>query len=147
MKKKNTRPYPLENRTKWENFWKSLWFGSMPEIIDDFIISGRLTPAKRGQITKLINQIINDDCLSFKIGKTGDIEIRADQKDYRKYDKLYPVFESTSKDIISDLEVEYIEKYKKLYPEKCDNITIARVGNMYSYDGYYYLYVVVKNDV
>ncbi len=73
------------------------------------------------------------------------IGIRIDKKDYRKdYDYMYLIFRSKKAYEISDLEVRYIQKYKILQPDKIDNISETKANNMISYDGFYYLYVVVN---
>ena len=145
MPKKTNRPYPLNNWTKWNEFWLSIWNGAPPKI-EDISITGIINSTLKRKITSNINLIINkEEVNAFKIGKTGDSRIRVDKNDYRgKYYKMYLLYRSTSKDNISSIEVDYIKKYRKTHPDKIDNITTHKVGNMYSYNGYYFLYIVIR---
>ena len=145
MAKKSTRPYPLNERTKWNEFWLSVWNGS-PLQIEDIAITGIINSGLKRKITISINNIIKQESINaFKIGKTGDAQIRTDKKDYRAdYSTMYLLYKSTSKENISSIEVDYIKKYKKTHKDKIDNIIEHKAGKMFSYDGYYYLYIVVR---
>ncbi len=145
MAKKSNRPYPLNDRTKMDEFWRKIWNGSPPQI-EDIAITGIINSELRRKITISINNIINQESINAcKIGKTGDARIRTDQKDYRAdYSKMYLLYKSTSKGNISSIEVDYIKKYKKTHKDKIDNIIEHKAGRMFSYDGYYYLYIVVR---
>ncbi len=111
MAKKSSRPYPLNDRTKMDEFWRKIWNGSPPQI-EDIAITGIINSELRRKITISINNIINQESINaFKIGKTGDAQIRTDQKDYRsEYSKMYLLYKSKSKENISSIEVDYIKK-------------------------------------
>lgn len=111
-------------------------------VVDDAFITGRLTPQVKSRVTKRLNKAIEGHG-AFKIGKTGDAWVRTDQNDYRKdYYKFHLIFRSSSKLVIDTLECDYIKRYMRSHPENCRNRSAHRLGRMYSYDGYYWLYVV-----
>lgn len=146
MNKKTNRPHLSEMESGWSKFWKSFWQNTKPQIEMSFCLTGRIEPKLKTKITKTINQIIIHHEI-FKIGKTGDSYIRSDQKDYRNdYTYMYLIYKSTSPDNISKLEEHYIEKYMKSHPENNQNKRVKSPGKkMYSYDGFYYLYLVCAN--
>jgi len=145
MIKKNTRPYPLAERTAWKNFWRSFWHGKQPEIEEEFI-DGEINSDLKRKLTIKINKIINDsNTTAIKIGKTGDALIRTDFTDYRgSYSVMKLIYRSENPINVSKLEKHYILKYTSSHRAKIDNIQKHSGGKMYSYDGYYFLYVVVR---
>jgi len=143
MVKKSERPHLSVLETKWDKYWKNFWSGTKPDIEDSWCITGRVDSKLKQRLTLNINKIINHHDI-FKIGKTGDSYIRSDHKDYRNdYTFMYMIYKSSSKDNVSKLEEHYIEKYMNSHPNKNQNRRIYSPGKtMYSYDGYYYLYIV-----
>lgn len=146
MAKKSNRPHLSLIETRWDKFKKNLFIGTKPELEYSWCLTGRINRKLIYNLTSNINKIISHHDF-FKIGKTGDPYIRCDHKDYREgYHHMYLIYKSTSKDIVSKLEEYYIEKYINSHPEKNVNRRINAPGKtMYSYDGYYYLYIVCCN--
>ena len=109
----------------------------------DNYVTGRINRQIRLRIANRINEAIEESTM-FKVGKTGDSWIRTDAVDYREqpYKKMHLIFRSSSKQVIDELEVEYITKYLKKEPNRCMNKSTAKLGNMFTYDGYYWLYIV-----
>jgi len=147
MSKKSSRPHLSITETGWNRFWKDFWSGTKPIIEQTWIVEGHVSKGLKQVITYNINQIISAHSI-FKIGKTGDSYIRSDHKDYRNdYEYMYLLYRSTSKRYVSLLEEYYIAKYMESHPEKNQNKRIKAPGkSMYSYDGYYYLYLVCADD-
>lgn len=144
MPTKTDRPHPSSDRTNLKEFLRNLTIGNRPMVVDDEYITGRLTAKVKSRITKRLNKAIADEGL-FKIGKTGDVWVRTDQNDYRsEYRRFHLIFKSSSQAVIDRLEVEYIRKYLRIQPDRCQNNTVHMVGNMFSYDGFYWLYVVTE---
>ncbi|WP_157607904.1 hypothetical protein [Seonamhaeicola sp. S2-3] len=133
-----------ETETEWDKFWKNFWSGTKPVIESSWCQHGRINQGVKTKITKVINIIISHHNSNFKIGKTGDSYIRTDQKDYRNdYHYMYLLYKSTSKDFVSYLEEYYIAKYLVSQPVLIQNKRVKAPGKkMYSYDGFYYLYLV-----
>ncbi len=144
MANKSNRPHLTEYETGWSRFWKNFWTGTKPTIEKKFCQTGNVNQSLKNRITKNINVILAHHCKPFKIGKTGDAYIRSDHKDYRTdYHHMYLLYKSTSKKNVSLLEEHYIAKFMKSHPELNQNKRINAPGKeMYSYDGYYYLYLV-----
>lgn len=147
MAKKSTRPHLSQMETGWNRFWKDFWSGTKPVIEGSWCQTGRVSAGLKSQITQSINKIIPHHHI-FKIGKTGDTYIRSDKRDYRNdYTFMYLLYKSKSANFVSQLEEYYIEKYMNSHPEKNQNKRVKAPGKqMYSYDGYYYLYMVCAND-
>lgn len=144
MVKKSTKPHPLANETNWQQFWKGFWNGEKPKQNSDNIVTGHYNANTKRAITQRINNII-DDSKSIKIGKTGNSDLRSDFNDYRAiYKEMHLIYKSSSEEYISTAEEDYIKKFSKSHASKIDNKTDKRVGKMYSYDGYYYMYVVSR---
>lgn len=137
------RPHLSEYQTGWDRFWKNFWTGTKPAIESSWCIQGRINQGLKTKISRNINKIIvhHED---FKIGKTGDSYIRSDYKDYRRdYTHMYVLYKSKSANNVSLLEEYYIEKYMRSHPEKNKNKRVKAPGKrMYTYDGFYYLYMV-----
>lgn len=91
--------------------------------------------------TKSINKLI-ELSESFKIGKSGDLKGRSISSDYRDYDCLFPITESTDKDLIKQLEKEYNKKYKK--HSKNNNLNEGSAGEMTDSLGRYILYLALN---
>ncbi|MGI4742933.1 MAG: hypothetical protein ACRYG7_47895 [Janthinobacterium lividum] len=144
MPAKSSRPHLSDSETSWQKFWKDFWQGEKPKVIIEDFTTGNISPALKTRITKHINVLIAD-CAKYKIGKTGDSYIRTDKQDYRgSYCEMHLLYRSTSKDYVSRLEEHYIEKYINDEENKNQNKSIKAPGKtMYSYDGYYYLYLVI----
>lgn len=144
MPKKSNRPHLSEYETGWQKFWKNFWSGTKPIIEKSFCETGFVNQKTKYNVTKNINHIISHHQSIFKIGKTGDSYIRSDYKDYRNdYTYMYLLYKSTSKIFVTTLEEFYIAKYMKSHPQENQNKRIVSPGKeMYSYDGYYYLYLV-----
>jgi hypothetical protein len=147
MPKKSSRPHLSELESDWDVFWKNFWNGSKPVVVDALCQTGRINQKLKLNITKRINIIIDHHKSDFKIGKTGDSYIRTDHKDYRNdYQYMYLLYRSTSSDFVSKMEELYIEKYIKLEPNLIQNKRVKAPGKkMFSYDGYYYLYIVCES--
>lgn len=143
MATKSTRPHLSETESLLDKIIKHVWDGSKPNIDYQHCISGIINPTLKRKLTTNIKKIINDHSF-FKIGKTGDPYIRADKTDYRKnYYHMFLIYKSTSKKNISLLEEHYIEKLMLLYPDKTRNKRVIAYGKeMFTYEGYYYLYIV-----
>lgn len=140
---KTNRPHLSEIENGWQKFWKTFWNGEKPKINEDYCLKGRVSPELKRKITINLKNIIAQSS-KYKIGKTGDAYIRTDKNDYRNgYNKMYLIFKSKSDSIVSELEENYIAKF--IEDEKNDNKRVKSPGKgMYSYDGYYYLYIVTN---
>lgn len=128
------------------NLIKYLIHGYAPDIKETYLITDKMSPYTKNLVTQNINRILDSHkSKRFKIGKTGDAEVRADQVDYRKadYDKMYVLYQHTSKKVISDLEKYYINKCKDEYPRRCKNVQMHSGGDMFSNTAYYYVYMVI----
>jgi hypothetical protein len=112
---------------------------------NNLCVAGRITPQLKRKLTTNINTIISN-CSAFKIGKTGDSYIRCDKNDYRNsYSHMYIIYKSSSNDYVSQLEEDYIDKYLLSHSEQIKNLQVkAQEKKMFSYGGYYYLYVVTN---
>lgn len=144
MPAKSSRPHLSSIETNWQKFWKDFWHGEKPKVVDKNCATGHVSPILKARITKHINSILKG-CTKYKIGKTGDSYIRTDKQDYRgSYHEMHLLYKSTSRDYVSELEEYYIEKCIDDEDNKNQNKRIKAPGKkMYSYDGYYYLYLVV----
>jgi len=138
------RPHPKDSRTAWTENWRSFWHGPRPGVVHDDFCTGRINQKLKRRLTIKINALLNVwDFM--KIGKTGDSYIRSDMVDYRgTYDHMYLLYRSKSKDFVSQLESHYIRKFSKTHPAQIENIQLHSGGGMSTYDGYYYLYAVVR---
>lgn len=127
------------------NFIKFLMHGYAPDIHEDLMIYEPMKPYTKNQITQNINKILAAHGGKFKIGKTGEAEVRVDQVDYRTsdFDSMYMLYKHTSQKVISELEECYIKKYKEMYPRRCTNVQMHSGGGMVSKTAYYYLYIVI----
>ncbi|GFZ79856.1 hypothetical protein GCM10011531_07240 [Aquaticitalea lipolytica] len=145
---KNQRPHLSSLETGWNKFWKDFWSGTKPTIEASWCKTGRINQGLKTKITISINSIISHHRTKFKIGKTGDAYIRGDKKDYRNdYHFMYLLYKSKSSSYVSELEEHYIEKYMKSHPKANQNKRVRAPGKkMYSYDGYYYLYIVCTDE-
>lgn len=141
MPNKPKELYPSKNILKLT--LRDFVYGSIPEIEIIPFQKGELTPYKKGLINAQIINIANK-CKRFKIGVTGDIPIRIDDKIYREdYDFISVVYKCKSESRSKDYEVELIEKFIKLYPEKIDNKSSQRATkDLITYDWHYKIYVV-----
>ena len=95
----------------------------------------------KSHTTKTINKLIKKS-LEFKIGKSGDLTKRSGGKDYKDYTWLYPIVESTNKELIIELESTYNIKFKEHV--KNNNIKGGSAGVMTDKNGKYVLYVAVE---
>ncbi len=93
-------------------------------------------PSSKRKITRSIKEIIGD-YEKAKIGRTGDRDGRLGNYS-DKYKALYLLTKSKNADIIKDLEVAYIDKFK----ETLDNTEPSIFGTE-TIDGWYYLYIAV----
>ena len=127
------------------NFIKFLIHGYAPDIHEHLMVNEPLKPFTKNKITQNVNKIINKHGGKFKIGKTGDAEVRVDQVDYRTADfsNMYMLYRHSSQEVISELEVYYINKFKEQFPRKCTNKQMHSGGGMVSRTDYYYLYIVI----
>lgn len=75
----------------------------------------------------------------FKIGLTSNPERRFQEEYSKRYDKMVVLYQTSSINNVSQLEIELIQHNKEL----ADNIISGGGGN-YG-DPPYYLYVVIKN--
>jgi hypothetical protein len=124
------------------NFFRTLWHGAAPEIANELLISGRQDSNTQRKLTTNIKWLI-ENYDNVKIGKSGDTEIRTDQKDYRgTYTYMYLLYESTSRANVQHYEAYYIDRFY----DHIDNIAKGSGGKMRSYNGYYYLYAVVADN-
>lgn len=122
--------------------FKNIIYGKAPKIVRKGIITGRYSPETKRRITTRLNQLL-DSYDFIKVGKTGSPEVRVDQKDYRgTYQKMILLYKSKSDVNISNYEREYINRFY----DDLENVSKASGGKMRSYNGFYYLYVVVKNN-
>lgn len=140
---KSNRPHLSEIETGWQKFWKDFWNGSKPTIVEEHCVTGRINPLLKRKITANINSILRHHTY-FKIGKTGDPYIRSDKNDYRNgYNHMYLIYKSSSSVFVSELEEHYIAKFKLSHNDIIKNIRVKAPGKkMFSYNGYYYLYLV-----
>lgn len=76
---------------------------------------------RMGKVCNHLNDVVNK-CTSFKIGKTSNVEERFNAPDYRdKYSHIEVLFTSGSKELVSYMESELIDKWLLAVPDKCDN--------------------------
>ncbi len=128
-------------------FIKDIRIGEKPCIETCFCIENNiLNNGIKSSITKKIELIINHKTnkkKTFKFGKTGHPNIRTDQNDYRAnpYLFMYLLFKTTNKTHIESLEIYYSKKY--YYHKRNANYDTKSLGKMRSYDGFYYLYLVI----
>jgi hypothetical protein len=95
------------------NFFKDLLYGEAPIVDDSLLIGGHKNSNTQRVLTKNINDLISG-YKYLKIGKSGDADIRADQKDYRgNYSKMYLLYQSTSKSYVQHYEAYYIDRFYK----------------------------------
>ena len=124
---------------------KDTLHGKAPTIVKGKMVTGYLTPGKLGEITTLIKKLATKS-ENFKIGVTGDLIGRADQRDYRgTYRYMRGVYKTTSLNKVIELEVKLIKKFGKIYPGKLDNRSNRRAGSLSSYGRFYYVYVVYNS--
>ena len=146
MVRKSSRPHPKESRSRLDEFLRRFFIaGKRPEVVHDDFCTGRITPSLKRTITNKISALLNVyDYL--KIGKTGDHWVRTDFEDYRgNFSHMYLIYRSSSTAFVSELEELYIAKFLASHPEQVLNRRIKSPGKkMVSFDGYYYLYVVVN---
>ena len=127
-----------------KSLWKDISIGEAPEPIFDHIVDGSINRSLKWKITFRVNRIRNAyPGSNFKFGKSGHPPTRADFNDYRgkPYTKMYVLYESESEKNVSGMEVHYIQKYQHL--ENNDNKRVTDKDQMTSYDGKYYMYMVV----
>lgn len=96
-------------------------------------------PALKRLITRSINKIVKQ-CKSFKIGKTGCPDNRF--ANYKDYDRMILLCQSSDCGIIEVLESYYNQKY--FAHPKNDNQRIGSAGIMSNSDSLYFLYIVVR---
>lgn len=134
--------HPSNERTSWQGFWKNLWYGVPPVLIDKKAETGRVNASTRRKVTRRINRILLEAEV-IKIGVTGDTWVRMDATDYRgSFDFVERVYMSTSEKVVIEYEVELIKKFKKSDPEKVSNLSTNKAGKLTSYNGFYYIYIV-----
>lgn len=80
---------------------------------------------------------------NFKIGKTGNPDARAADKEYSQYKTMHLICKSTQTAIIDELEAYCIEKYSQ-QPNN-QNIRQGSAGQMNKKQQFFYLYIVVEN--
>lgn len=125
---------------------KFLIYGYAPDVREEYLILDPISPYTKGLITQTINHILNNNRgRNFKIGKTGDADVRVDQVDYRTedFEDMYILYQHTNPKIISDLEAYYINFFKAKYPKRCKNKQLHSGGSMVSKTAYYYIYLVI----
>lgn len=92
MPNKPKELYPKKNKIK--SAYRDLIYGAIPKTVDVPFQKGELTPYKKRLINKQIKEIA-DNCLKFKIGTCGDIDIRMDDVVYReKYNHVTVVYKT-----------------------------------------------------
>jgi hypothetical protein len=132
-------------KSAFQNWWDTLTIGPAPEIhVDHLVESASNSSGLKWKITYRVNKIIKDHGEDkHKFGKSGHPPYRVTMEDYRSepYTKMFLLYQSTSADEISQLEVHYIKKYKKL--KLVENKSETPNHKMVSYEGKYYLYLVV----
>ena len=124
--------------------FKDFFIGEAPIPIDSYCITGVPTRINKSIITKNINFILSQNTgKHFKFGKTGNVLTRTDQKDYRTapYTKIFLLYKSRNKYFVEALERYYSFKYN--HQKLNDNVDILSLGTMRSYDGFYFLYMVI----
>ena len=94
-------------------------------------------PSSKRKITRSIKEIMGD-YETAKIGRTGDRDGRLGNYS-DKYKALYLLTKSKNADVIKDLEVAYIDKFK----DTLDNTEPSIFGASETIDGWYYLYIAV----
>ncbi|MCR4561130.1 MAG: hypothetical protein K5685_13715 [Bacteroidales bacterium] len=109
-------------------------------IFTDYLIvdKGSEIPALKRLITRNINSII-PVCKSFKIGKTGCPDNRF--VNYKNYDKMILLCQSSDCSVIEVLEAYYNQKYFQ-HP-KNDNKWLGSAGIMTNSENLYFLYMVI----
>lgn len=137
--------HPVRNRGWWDTTCMQVWHGKPPEPTDGKPVTGRLNQKTRYLVTRLVNTLLSN-CTKFKIGVTGDIDVRRDQADYRgNYQHIGVLYQTTSQENAKALEVELINKYKKWRTREIDNQTARRARDLTTYSRYYFVYVVFSN--
>jgi hypothetical protein len=127
------------------DLWRSFTIGDSPNIHHHHLVEN-IEPGRglKHRVTRRTNLIINEHAgKNHKFGKSGQPPQKADKDEYRKapYSKMYLLYKSKNPDHVSELEVYYIKRYKHL--KKNDNVSEALNHGMRSYDGHYYLYLVI----
>lgn len=133
-------------RSIFDKMIDNIFVGRAPDVIDHRLIVDSLKPYTKVKITQNIKEILEKHPgRKFKIGKTGDAEVRVDYHDYRRepFDYMYLLYQHSNEHKVSDLEVQYIRKYKALYPERCVNENMNHAGKMSSPTAYFYMYLII----
>lgn len=137
--------HPIHNRGSLESGWRNFWHGRPPRLVAPAALTGRMTPYLKGQIAKRVNEIANQsDC--FKIGAMGDTYVRMDGTDYRgEFKNVQRIYKSKSQQVVIDLEVYLIKRFKKDRAGKILNKSETPAWRLTSYNGFYYVYVVYND--
>jgi len=91
-------------------------------------------------------QTIAKSCSHFKIGKTGQaLADRFDSEYKETYDRIEPIYRSSQKSEVDELEAYLIEYFQALdkYVGQCDNKAVG--GGEIDSSSTYYVYVVAKD--
>ena len=124
--------------------FKDFFIGEAPLPTDKYCVTGVPTRINKTIITKNITFILSQNRdKHFKLGKTGNVPLRIDKKDYRTapYTKIFLLYKSRNKSFVESLERYYTIIYK---PQKLnDNIDNNSLGTIISYDDFYILYMVI----
>ena len=146
---------PIELRPKnniLSNIRDDIRYGLQPKKVEcnTVVISEneQFLPYKKGCVTSLIRKIANNT-KAFKIGISGDIDIRMNQRDYRekdkkngvKYTKYQVVFETNDKKLAKSYEVTLVERYMRDFDNN-QNREAKEATRLTTYDGFYKIYVV-----
>ena len=127
---------------KW---WRSIFIGDAPEIVHIQCIHGSFpTTQVKSAITRFVNKLLKSNKTSnYKFGKTGQPLSRTDKEDYRlaDYSFMFLLYKSKIPSHVESLEKLYSEKYKT--DKRNDNKDVQSLGMMKSFDGFYYLYIVI----
>jgi hypothetical protein len=126
------------------SWWKGDGYGTPPEVITDYLVSGDINRGLKWKISFRANKIIAKHGSNHKFGKSGQPKKRAKANDYtheEPYTKMFLMYESPAEDNVSKMEVHYILKYQDLTEN--DNVSTTEEHKIVSLNGKYYMYLVI----
>ncbi len=127
------------------NAFSGTAYGETPKPnIDYMVIDKTFGRGLKWMITYRVNRILDKHPgKSYKFGKTGQGITRAEWDDYvnSSYRNMYFLYETTSENHVSELEVYNIKKHKQ--ESKNDNIRDTKFDNISRESGRYHVYLMI----